>query len=44
MDALATLQEQLEGLPGFDYVIDYYNDKAGSKWQTKSRYYIVKAS
>lgn len=37
MDALQTAQDNLESIPGFDMVIDFYNDKVGEIFQTKGK-------
>lgn len=38
MDQLNQYAQQLESVPGFDMVVDWINDKAGEKYQTKGMY------
>lgn len=40
MNTLSQWAEQLEGLPGYDYAVDWINDKAGEKYQTKDPFYV----
>ncbi len=35
MDAINNFAQKLEGVPGYDMAVDWINDKAGEKYQTK---------
>lgn len=40
MDALNSLQNQMESLPGYSIAMDWFNEKAEEKYQTKDPFYV----
>lgn len=40
MDTINGWAEQLEGIPGYDRAVDWINQKAGEKYQTKNPFYV----
>lgn len=40
MDTINEWASKLEGVPGYDIAVDWINDKAGEKYQTKDPYYV----